>query len=308
MTRVTPVKNEKSYKCKFTRCKSSGFKTLGSKQRHEREQHRADPKCDYCDFTAKRQYQMKNHIDTDHPEQTGDTLEALERARHLAVLTTMLIANAAANTSSEWASHRSTSSRSSEDSGSSVLQHAGRLPIQHPPADNQPFPAYITNLDASHACAASNTGGTQQPMGLSYTASMYPAFDADYGITVSGPSSQRLYTTIEPQYSMMSQWNPFAQSSTVPWGAPVIARSPIPGNLPYSIPATMNPPQQLDYTFSSGNPYRSGNSRGMHYNISPYSSTSSEQGTPYSKLTGSSYIEDTRQRNNWSEQPPSKPQ
>lgn len=73
MARVTPVK-DKPFSCKFTKCKSPGFRTLGSKQRHEREQHRPDPKCDYCDFTAKRRYQMKDHMETNHPEQIGDTI------------------------------------------------------------------------------------------------------------------------------------------------------------------------------------------------------------------------------------------
>lgn len=77
MARVAPTKDGKPYKCRHAKCSSRGFKTVGAKQRHEREQHNAKPKCDYCDFTAKRHYQMKYHMETDHPEQIGDTLELL---------------------------------------------------------------------------------------------------------------------------------------------------------------------------------------------------------------------------------------
>jgi hypothetical protein len=75
--RVAPTKNDKPFKCIYAKCPSSGFKTLGSKQRHEREQHGDDPKCRYCDYTAKRQYQMKQHVEADHRGQLGNTITAL---------------------------------------------------------------------------------------------------------------------------------------------------------------------------------------------------------------------------------------
>jgi hypothetical protein len=71
--RVVRTKAAKSFTCKYPECRSKGFKTLPSKQRHEREQHGADKQCEYCDFTAKRQYQIVQHIEMAHPERYGDT-------------------------------------------------------------------------------------------------------------------------------------------------------------------------------------------------------------------------------------------
>jgi hypothetical protein len=225
------------------------------------------------------------------------------------MLTSILIANTTADTSTGRASRASIGSRSSEDSASSLLQNARGLTLQHPPTGHQSFPINTTNLNASQAYNISNIGVNRYPMGPSYAANMYPvSFDSDHPIPLSAPGSQTPSYTVQPSCSTMTQRDPIAQSSTVLWGAPVVASGLTPSNLPYSIPATMNPPQQLDYTFSLSTPYRSGNSHNMHYNTSPYSSPSSEQGTPYSKSTGSSYIGETGQRNNWSEQPPAKPQ
>jgi hypothetical protein len=224
------------------------------------------------------------------------------------MLTSILIANTTADTSTGRASRASNGSRSSEDSASSLQQHARGLTLQHPPTGHQSFPMNTTNLNAYQAYNISNIGVNRYPVGPSYAANMYPvSFDSDHPISLSAPGSQTPSHTVQPSCSTMTQRDPIAQSSTVLWGAPVVASGLTSSNLPYSIPATMNPPQQLDYTFSPSTPYRSGNSHGMHYNTSPYSSPSGEQGKPYGKSTGSSYIGETGQRNNWSEQPPAKP-
>jgi hypothetical protein len=59
---------DKEFKCSFPSCERSGFGNLASKQRHEREQHGDQPKCEYCGLTAKRRYLIKDHKDKDHPE------------------------------------------------------------------------------------------------------------------------------------------------------------------------------------------------------------------------------------------------
>jgi hypothetical protein len=66
-------KGDKEFKCIFPECTSPGFGTLGAKQRHEREQHGEELKCDYCGYTAKRRYLIKDHMDIDHPDLKGDT-------------------------------------------------------------------------------------------------------------------------------------------------------------------------------------------------------------------------------------------
>jgi hypothetical protein len=75
-------KGNKEFKCIFPGCTSPGFGTLGAKQRHEREQHGGEQhggefKCDYCGYTAKRRYLIKDHMDIDHPDQKGDTPDTL---------------------------------------------------------------------------------------------------------------------------------------------------------------------------------------------------------------------------------------
>lgn len=72
------MKNGKPFKCKFPHCLTTGFRTLGSKQRHEREMHSLELKCLICDFSAKRLYQISNHTEAAHPEQIGDTPYALK--------------------------------------------------------------------------------------------------------------------------------------------------------------------------------------------------------------------------------------
>jgi hypothetical protein len=68
---------DKEFKCSYPNCTSGGFKNIGSKQRHEREQHVVQLKCEYCSFTAQRRYLMLGHIEINHPEQIGDRPDAL---------------------------------------------------------------------------------------------------------------------------------------------------------------------------------------------------------------------------------------
>jgi hypothetical protein len=221
------------------------------------------------------------------------------------VLTTIFIEKPSADTSANRASHGSIDSYSSDESASSVPQHVGRLALERPSTNNQSFPTYTTNLNASQAYIASDIDVTQHPVAPSYAANVDPAlFHSDYRTTASSPSGQRPSTTIQPSYSTMSQRDPAAQSSNTPWEETLIARPPIPSNFAYCNPPTTNPANQLDYTLSLGTLYNSGNNHGIHYDISPYSSPSSEQGTLYSPSTGSSHMGETRQQGNWSEQSP----
>jgi hypothetical protein len=63
-----PINAAKPFNCKYPKCKSLGFSTLGGKQRHIRESHRLGKRCEYCDFTARRQYQMAQHVEAAHLE------------------------------------------------------------------------------------------------------------------------------------------------------------------------------------------------------------------------------------------------
>jgi len=290
----------KPFNCKQPGCSSKGFNTIGSKKRHERELHGPGKKCDYCDFAAKRRYQIKDHIEANHPEQIGDTLYTLCRGVHVKVLTTTLLADPAIDPSTERAARSSVSSYSSEEASAGAAQHARGSPFQRPSTGQQSFPGYPYN--------SSSIGVTQQPVEPSYATNMYPAYsDSGYRVNMSDPSGQSPSTAIQPSYSTLSRRNSGAQSSIIPWGASRGANAPISSNLPFSASATMRPPNQVGYALSPGTPYQLRNNHGIHDYTSPYSSPSSEQGTPYSH-TVSPYAGETGEENNWSQQPPDKPQ
>jgi hypothetical protein len=284
--RVVPGK---PFNCKQPGCSSKGFNTIGSKQRHERELHGPDKKCGYCDFTAKRRYQIKDHIEANHPEQIGDTLYTLCRGVHVKVLTTILLADTTIDPSTEQAARSPITSYSSDEASAGVAQHARGPPFQRPSTGQQSFPGYPYD--------SSNIGVTRQPAGPSYATNMYSAIsDSDYPVNVPGPSGQSPSTGIQTSYSTLSQRNSVAQSTTL-WGAPLGANAPISSNLPFSTSATMQPPNQVRYALSPGTPYQSQNNYGIHDYTSPYSSTSSEQGTPYNPI-GGPYAGETGEENN----------
>jgi hypothetical protein len=206
------------------------------------------------------------------------------------VLTAILIDNANVDNSTELTSQDSVNSYSSDEAASGALQHNGRLPFQLPPKAQPPFPFHPASVNPSQIYTASNIDANQYPEGLSYAANMYPPFcGSDSRITVSASSGERLSMTVQPPYSTMRQRDPVAQSPGTPWGAPVVASRPIPSNLSYGVPAIMDPPDRLDYAFSQGPPYHPENNRGINYE----------------NPLGNSYIGETDQRSNWSEQPPS---
>jgi hypothetical protein len=71
--RIAPTGEAKPFNC--SKCKSRGFKTIGAKMRHDREEHGPNKfKCAYCGHTVKRQYQIVQHIEEAHPERTDTYL------------------------------------------------------------------------------------------------------------------------------------------------------------------------------------------------------------------------------------------
>lgn len=219
------------------------------------------------------------------------------------MLTTILLADAAVDAFTERASRSPISSYSSDE----ATAHARSSPFQRSPMAQQPFPAYTTNYDASQVYINSNVGVNQYSVEPSYTASTYPtSFDGNHRIPLFGPGGQTQSHTVQPPFSPMTQMDSAARSSSTPWGTPIMASHPTPSNISYGVPETLHPPYRLDYKSSPGTPYYPGNNHGIQYENSPYPSLSSEQGTSYSQSTANSYIGETEQQNNWSEQPPDK--
>lgn len=62
----------KLFRCKFPDCASTRFRTPGAQARHEREEHNgSNYKCEQCRFSAKRRYQLHQHVESDHGKPAG---------------------------------------------------------------------------------------------------------------------------------------------------------------------------------------------------------------------------------------------
>jgi hypothetical protein len=287
MAHVTPKAGTFFY-CKFSQCDSRGFTTIGAKRRHEKEQHRTDPKCDHCDFTAKRRYQMNEHMEVAHPGEIGNTPDILQTSTILMVLSKIILVTNPARRSRRRASRRSVSSYSSDESTPSPLQAA----FERTPTSGNTFLLYTpsSNGTQAHAVVGINHG----PTGPAYAANMIPALlNNGSGTTFCLPHRQRPSPTPRCLHTTISLRNPNILPFTMQGGTQFNVCPPIPGNL---APATTNVPNQLNCTFAPNTPSHLGNNEhGTHYTISSYSSPSSDQGTNYSQAAVPRYSGETVQ-------------
>lgn len=141
---------------------------------------------------------------------------------------------------------------------------------------------------ASNTLAAPFNGNKSLPLSISHHQTPPSVF-------------QSPYSTTTPSFSL-DQWN------TVPWGVTRGTSKSTASDSRFDDTSTIDPTHQPDHAVSPRAPRYSGDFHGTSSSSSPYTSPYSEQGSPFSQSSGSAYTWEAGRQDDWSPEPPARPQ